>query len=110
MDQADRVNARISLDTERIAEFCRQWEVSELSFFGSVLRSDFHAGSDVDVLVTFAPDAAWSLLDHVQMQEDLSAILDRKVDLVSRRAIEASSNWIRRRAILETTVPVYAAG
>ena len=79
------------------------------AFFGSVLRDDFRPDSDVDVLVTFAPGVEWSLFDHIAMEEELSALLGRKVDLISRRAIERSSNWIRRKAILETAEPFYAA-
>ena len=99
----------ISLPRERIAEFCRRWKIRELALFGSVLREDFGPDSDIDVLVTFASDADWSLLDHVQMQDELGTILGRKVDLLSRRAVERSENWIRRRAILESAEIVYAA-
>ncbi len=98
---------RMPLDDQRVADFCQRWRVRELDFFGSVLRDDFGPSSDVDVLVTFAPEAAWGLLDHVQMEAELSTLLDRKVDLVSRRAIERSPNWIRRRAILESAKPYY---
>jgi uncharacterized protein len=82
--------------------------ISELAVFGSVLREDFRPESDVDVLASFEPDAEWSLLDHVAMQEELSGIVGRRVDLISRRAVERSSNGIRRRAILETAEPLYA--
>jgi hypothetical protein len=82
----------------------------ELSFFGSVVREDFRFDSDVDVLVTFAPDADWSLLDHVAMEEELSSVLGRKADLVTRKAVERSGNWIRRKAILESAMPYYVAG
>jgi predicted nucleotidyltransferase len=61
------------------------------------------------LLVTFSPDAEWSLLDHIAMEEELSAIFGRKVDLVSRRAIERSENYLRRKAILETAQPYYVA-
>ena len=103
------MNVRIPLDYERMAEFCRKWRIVELSLFGSVLRDDFGPASDVDLLVTFAPNAEWSLLDHVAMEEEISEVLGRKVDLVSRRAIERSENWIRRRAILESAQPYYVA-
>ncbi len=102
------MNARIPLDRGEITRFCQQWKITELAFFGSVLREDFQPDSDVDVLVSFTPDAEWSLFDHVMMEEDLSAILGRKVDLVNRRAIERSSNWIRRKTILETAESYYA--
>jgi uncharacterized protein len=61
----------------------------------------------VDVLVDFAADADWSLFDHVEMEDELSTILGRKVDVVNRRAIERSENWIRRQAILNTAEPIY---
>lgn len=101
------MNPKIALDREKVAEFCRRWQITELSLFGSVLRDDFGAESDVDMLVTFAPDAQWSLFDHMAMEEELSVIIGRKVDLVSRRAIEQSTNWIRRKAILGTAAPYY---
>jgi uncharacterized protein len=97
----------IEMPKENIAEFCRKWKILELSLFGSVLRDDFRPDSDVDVLVTFSHDAEWSLLDHMAMEEEMSAILGRKVDLVSRKAIERSENYIRRKAILETAQPYY---
>ena len=102
-------NSRIPISHEQLAEFCRRWKVAELALFDSALRSDFTPASDVDLLVTFEPEADWSLLDHVAMEDELSAMLGRKVDLVSRRAIERSSNWIRRKAILETAEPLYVA-
>jgi predicted nucleotidyltransferase len=99
----------IELPEEQLAEFCRRWKITELSAFGSVLRDDFRPDSDVDLLVSFAPDAEWSLFDHMAMEEEVAAILGRKVDLVSRRGVERSQNWIRRRGILESARPVYAA-
>ncbi len=99
----------ILVPNDQLAEFCRRWKIAELRVFGSVLRDDFRPDSDVDLLVSFFTDADWSLLDHVAMEEELSGILGRKVDLVSRRAIERSSNWIRRQAILETAEPYFVA-
>jgi len=99
----------IEMPKEQIAHFCRKWKIVELSLFGSVLRDDFRPDSDVDVLVTFSPDADWSLLDHMAMEEDMSAMLGRKVDLVTRKAIERSENYIRRKAILETAQLYYVA-
>jgi predicted nucleotidyltransferase len=94
------MGSRIVPDRERLTAFCQRWRIAELAFFGSVLRDDFRPDSDVDVLVTFAPDARRGLLDFVAMQDELSTILGRQVDLVSRRAVEHSGNWIRREAIL----------
>ena len=97
----------IDLPEQAVGEFCRCWKISEMSLFGSALRDDFGPDSDVDVLVSFAPDADWSLFDHLRMEEELSGILGRKVDLVSRRAVERSTNWIRKKAIIESARRVY---
>jgi uncharacterized protein len=94
---------------EQIAEFCRTWQVAELSLFGSALREDFRPGSDVDVLVAFAAESSHSLFDLVTMETELSAMFARKVDLVEKRAIERSENYIRRRNILSTAKVIYAA-
>ncbi len=78
--------------TEYISNFCQRWHIRKLALFGSALRDDFRADSDLDLLVTFDDDAAWSLLDHVQMERELSALLGRDIDLVSRRGVEQSEN------------------
>jgi uncharacterized protein len=103
------MGARISVDNAKIAEFCGKWKITEFALFGSVLRDDFTPDSDVDVLVTFAPDAGHGLFDLLHMQEEITQILGREVDLVSRAGIERSPNYIRRKAILSSTEIVYAA-
>jgi predicted nucleotidyltransferase len=101
--------AGLNATSEELGAFCRRWKVAELALFGSALRDDFGPDSDVDLLVTFAPDADWSLLDHIRMQQELADLLGRPVDLVSRRAIEQSRNPLRRREILGSARTVYAA-
>jgi predicted nucleotidyltransferase len=93
---------------DEIAKFCRRWKIRELALFGSVLRDDFGPDSDVDILVTFAGDADWGLLDHVQMQYELQALLRRSADLVSKRAVERSQNWLRRQEILDTAQVLFS--
>jgi uncharacterized protein len=92
----------IALPKAAIAEFCRRWKVREFYLFGSVLRDDFRPSSDVDVMVQALLGAAWGLLELVRMQRDLEAVFGRKVDLLTRKSIEQSENWIRRREILDT--------
>ena|SRR5512137_182349 len=100
---------RIDIPQERVAEFCRKHRVRKLSLFGSALREDFRPDSDVDVLVSFAEDARYSLFELAAMEEELASILGRKVDLVEREAIEQSENYIRRRHILQSEEPLYVA-
>ena len=90
-------------------DFCKRWKVAKLAVFGSVLREDFRPESDVDFLVDFAPDAQWSLLDLVRMENELQELIGRPVDLVERSAIDRSENYIRRRNILANTETLYDA-
>ena len=101
------MTAQIEIPTDAVEAFCRRWQIKELSLFGSVLRDDFRPDSDVDVLVGFDPEARHTLFDLARMQEELQEILGRNVDLVSRRGIEMSRNYIRRRAILNSVEVVY---
>ncbi len=91
---------RLPIPEAAIADFCRKWQVTEFALFGSVLRDDFGPDSDVDVLVSFAPDVRYSLFDLVHMQDELRDLFGRDVDLVTRRAVERSMNAWRRQAIL----------
>ena len=100
----------LGLSGQVISDFCQRWRITEFALFGSILRDDFGAESDLDILVAFAPDADWSLLDHVKMEQELEALLGRKVDLLSRRSVERSHNWLRRKEILDTAEVVYASG
>ncbi len=97
----------LEIPENQIEEFCLRWKIVELALFGSVLRQEeFRSDSDVDVLVTFAPDAQWSLMDKVRMKDELKEIFGREVDLVSKSAIR---NPFRRYEILRTAQVVYAA-
>jgi len=96
----------IDISENQLAEFCQKWKVTELSLFGSVLRDDFGPDSDVDVLVTFQPDAPWSLWDLMEMKEELGVLFGRMIDLVEKEALR--NPW-RKREILNTYKVVYAA-
>ena len=96
----------IDLPEGKIAEFCRKWKVIELALFGSVLRDDFRPDSDIDVLITFQPDAPWSLYDLFDIREELHQMLGRVIDLVEKDALR---NPFRRHEILRNYKVVYAA-
>ena len=88
---------RIPWSKTKVVAFCKRWKISEFSLFGSVLRDDFRNDSDVDVLVSFQPQAEWSLWELVEMQEELETMFGRKVDLVEKEALQ---NPYRRHSIL----------
>jgi predicted nucleotidyltransferase/pimeloyl-ACP methyl ester carboxylesterase len=102
-------NPRITVDADRMEAFCRKWKIARLELFGSILRDDFGAESDIDLLVTFTSDARWKFTDDLDMEEELERLLRRKVDLVDRRVVESNPNWVRRRNILSTAQPFYEA-
>jgi predicted nucleotidyltransferase len=70
----------IATPYRQIADFCQRYHITKLSLFGSVLRDDFRADSDLDVLVEFDPEhiPGW---EFVSMQDELSALFGREVDL-----------------------------
>ena len=100
---------KIKVPKTKITEFCKRWNVSEFAIFGSALRADFRPDSDVDVLVSFAPQAHVTLFDMVHMQDDLKAIFGHEVDLVSKRGVETSRNYLRRKNILESAQVIHVA-
>lgn len=98
----------VEIDKEQIVRFCRKWKITEFSLFGSVLRDDFRPDSDVDILVVFAEDAHWGLFDLCRMEDELKEIFGREVDLVTRRSVESSPNYIRRNHILRHMELIHA--
>ncbi len=102
--------ADIAQHREELRNLCRRFGVRRLDVFGSAARqADFDpARSDIDFLVEFAAEEG-GFGPFVDFKEALEALLDRRVDLVDRKAIEASRNYIRKRHILAGAEPIYAA-
>jgi predicted nucleotidyltransferase len=99
---------KIDLPRKQLESFCKRWQIVEVALFGSALRENFNAESDLDILVTFAPEASWSLLDHIRMEQDLVALFHRPIDLFTRRSVERDHNWLRRQEMLSTAETIYA--
>jgi predicted nucleotidyltransferase len=104
------INSSVStIPSDVLAKFCRRWKIQELALFGSALRDDFRPDSDLDMVVAFAADTDWGLLDHIQMQLELQRMFNRNVDLISRRALEYSHNWLLREEILNTAQVMFSS-
>ena len=73
-------NSGVQLPQAEIASFCRRNHVRRLSLFGSALRGELRADSDVDLLVEFEPGHVPGLA-FFAMERELSAVVGRKVDL-----------------------------
>jgi uncharacterized protein len=97
-------SSNVEIPTASLDSFCHKWRVRELSLFGSVLREDFSPESDIDVLVSFADDAPWSLWDLTAMSDELAAMIGRPVDLVEKEGLR---NPFRRHTILGTRKVIY---
>ena len=106
----EEIRARLGISDGELEEFCQRWRIAELSLFGSALRDDFRPDSDIDLLVKYGPAHKRRLVDHARMEQELTELLGRKVDLVSRLGVEHSRNWLLRRIILESAEPIYESG
>lgn len=96
--------ARIAIPKEDIAAFCLRNQIRSLALFGSVLRDDFRADSDIDILVDFESDAVVGMVALGRMQRELSALLARPVDLVPRVGLKPRI----RDSVLATSEELYA--
>ncbi len=97
--------AHITIDRQKIAEFCRRHHIRRLALFGSVLRKDFNPGSDVDVLVEFEEGHVPGL-SFFSMERELSEIFNRKVDLNTPQFL---SPYFRDQVLSEAEVQYVAA-
>jgi hypothetical protein len=95
----------MSVSVERIAEICRQYQVRELSLFGSAVRGGMGPESDIDVLVEFDTDAMVGILRFAALSDDLEAVFGRSVDLVTKLGLKP---WVRPHVLREAKV-LYAA-
>jgi len=96
--------ADISDKLPQIGEICRRYGVRELSLFGSGLGPNYRSDSDIDFLVDFNPGAQVGLVQLGRLQQELEALLERKVDLVPKRGLKP----LIRERVLQNTEPVYA--
>lgn len=97
------------LGKEDVVEFCQKWQITELALFGSILGDDFTPQSDVDVLITFAPRTRRSLFDLIQIRDELAQLSGRKVDVLTRKSVEQSHNWLRKQNILNSARVIYVS-
>ena len=99
------MSPRISIDRDAISAFCRRHHIARLALFGSVLRDDFRADSDVDVLVEFQPGHVPGL-DFITIERELSQLLQgRRVDMVTPKFLNARI----RDQVLTSAEPLYVA-
>jgi predicted nucleotidyltransferase len=105
-DGDETMSPDLKIPYDRLKAFCLENRIRELSIFGSAVREDFGPQSDVDVLVEFQPDADLSLMDVLELQEELKSLFGREVDLIEKRALR---NPFRRYAILKSKETIYAA-
>lgn len=93
------------VEEANLADLCRRYGVRELSLFGSAVRNEMRPDSDLDLLVEFLPEAQVDLVDYAGLMLDLTRLLGRKVDLVSKNGLKP----LIRTAVLEEARLLYAA-
>lgn len=93
------------IPTEAVARFCQRHHIRELALFGSVLRDDFGPDSDIDVLIEFDPEARVGYLKFFHLQDELTALFGRKVDLFTPNSLKP---FARKTALKDRRV-IYAA-
>jgi len=99
------VAAGFEIPDAEIAAVCRRYHVKELFVFGSAARGELRPDSDIDSLVEFFPEAEVSLLQHFAAERELSELLGRRVDLVSKGALRSAL----REEVLSQVRLLYAA-
>lgn len=97
------VHSRLGVNQDQLADLCRRHGIAKLSLFGSVLREDFGAESDVDVLVEFEPGMCVSYFTLGGLQQDLSDLFGRHVDLKTPTTL---SKYVVKR-VLDSAEPIY---
>jgi len=78
----------VQVDGSKLADLCMRYRVCKLFLFGSAVRGEMRPDSDVDMLVEFSPNSGIDLVDHAGLMLDLSELVGRKVDLVSKGALK----------------------
>ena len=99
------MNTQLAVDQRALAEICRRYRVRRLSLFGSALRGEDRADSDVDLLVEFMPGHRIGLIGLAALERELSALVGRKVDL--RTPADLSPRF--RDEVLQMAAVQYAA-
>jgi len=107
LDQNPTIQTRLGLSSQDIANVCQQWGITKMALFGSILRDDFRADSDIDLLITFAPHARQGLITLAKIKHELESRLNRSIDIVPEASIQTSDNWIRQREILSSAQTIY---
>lgn len=105
----DHLYERLGVTAADLEAFCQRWDIAELWLFGSVLRDDFSASSDIDILISYYSGKTRSLLDRVQIKYELETLCGRDVDVITKKAIEQSRNLLRRQEILGSAKSIYVA-
>ena len=100
------MNPKVEIPVDRIAEFCQSNRIRRLALYGSVLRDDFEPDSDVDVLVEFEPGRRVGLA-FITMQDELSKVFGRRIDMSTFAGVEESRNWLLKAEILDSAEVVY---
>lgn len=97
----------LNLSPETLEEFCTRHQIVELALFGSAVRGELEPESDIDFLVTYAPERKFRPWGYIPEVDEMETLLGRKVDWLFRSAVEYSRNPIFRKDVLSTAKVIY---
>lgn len=103
-ESSGSLSIQINIPTQAIATFCQRYHIRELALFGSVLRDDFSPESDIDVLIEFERQARVGYLQFFQIQDELTQLLGREVDLFTPNSLKPFA----RETAMQTKAIIYA--
>lgn len=101
------IEKRLGISINKLSSLCQEWGIIEMGLFGSVLRDDFHKNSDIDFLISFAPNVPQGLLTISKLKHELESLINYPVDIAIKDSIINSENRIRRNEILTTVQIIY---
>ena len=97
------MSPRVAIPRDRVVAFCQKHGIRKFALFGSVLRDDFGPQSDVDVVAEFRPEIRFTLCEMGHMEDELSEILGRRVDLMEFQGLRP---WFLE-TVLESMEVIY---
>ena len=98
----------VHLKYEDVVRLCEKYMIEELSIFGSSIREDFSESSDVDILITYKPEAEFkvTLFDEMDLEDEFARLTNRDVDICDKDCL---NNPLRREDILASSEVVYVS-
>jgi predicted nucleotidyltransferase len=101
------ISSKPLYNKDRLASVCQKWGINKVALFGSITTENFTEESDIDVLIDLDQGISIGYLKYHELYTDLQSAFSRKIDLLTRRSVEKSTNIYLRRSILTNAEVIY---